>query len=155
MEERQAPIIEGILEKHPEVRADIELHYRRSLRIMEACDVMMIASGTATLEGAFFRRPMVLLYRISLLNYMIAPLLIRTRFIGIVNLLARRQVALELIQSEVTPENVAREIERLLEDRQYRAAIEAELDFVRRELGRGNPAVRAAQAIVDLPALRS
>lgn len=155
VEERQAPIIEGILEKFPDVQGDIELHYRRSLRIMEACDAMMIASGTATLEGAFFGKPMVLLYRISLLNYMIAPWVIRTRFIGIVNLLARRQVALELIQSEVTPENVAREVERLLEDRPYRMAIEAELDFVRRELGRGNPAVRAARAIVDLPVLQS
>ena len=120
---------------------------------MEASDLLVIASGTATLEGAFFRKPMVLLYKISLLNYMIAPFVIRTRFIGIVNLLARRQAMLELIQCEVTPENIVREVERIVEDRAYREDIIAELDYVRRELGRGNPAVRAADAIINSPAL--
>ncbi|MEQ9364100.1 MAG: lipid-A-disaccharide synthase [Leptospirales bacterium] len=153
VEERQAPIIEQVLADYPDV--EVELYYERSLRIMEASDVMMIASGTATLEGAFFRTPMVLLYKISLLNYMIAPFVIRTRFIGIVNLLARRQAILELIQSEVTANNIVREVERILEDRPYRETIVAELDHVRRELGRGNPAVLAADAIVASPALQA
>ncbi len=153
VEERQAPIITRILDDYPDVKDEVELYYGRSLRIMEASDVLMIASGTATLEGAFFRTPMVLLYRISLLNLLIAPFVIRTRFIGIVNLLARRQTILELIQSEVTGDNIVREVERILEDRKYREGIVAELDYVRRELGRGNPAVHAADAIVASPAL--
>lgn len=151
VEQRQAPIIDQILGEFPDVT--VELYYERSLRIMEASDLLVIASGTATLEGAFFRKPMVLLYKISLLNYMIAPFVIRTRFIGIVNLLARRQAMLELIQCEVTPENIVREVERIVEDRAYREDIIAELDYVRRELGRGNPAVRAADAIINSPAL--
>ncbi|MCR9143345.1 MAG: lipid-A-disaccharide synthase [bacterium] len=153
VEERQAPIIEEVLAAYPDV--EVELYYERSLRIMEASDVMMIASGTATLEGAFFRTPMVLLYKISVLNYMIAPFVIRTRFIGIVNLLARRQAILELIQSEVTPGNIVQEVERILEDRKYREGLVAELDYVRRELGRGNPAKHAAEAIVASPALNA
>lgn len=151
VEERQAPIIDQVRRDYPDV--EVELHYERSLRIMEASDVLIIASGTATLEGAFFRKPMVLLYKISLLNYIIAPFLMRTRFIGIVNLLASRQAILELIQSEVTADNIVREVRRILEDRGYRETITAELDYVRRELGRGNPAVRAADAIVASPAL--
>lgn len=148
IEERLSPEIQAELDKHPEL--PVELYYQRSLRIMEASDFLIIASGTATLEGAYFQKPMILLYKISLLNYMIIPLLIRTRFIGIVNLLAQRQAMIELIQSEVTPENIVREAVRIIEEPQYRDSLKAVLEEVRKnQLGRGNPAVRAAEYIVN------
>ncbi len=148
IEERLSPEIRAELDKYPEL--PVELYYQRSLRIMEASDFLIIASGTATLEGAYFHKPMILLYKVSLVNYMIAPFLIRTRFIGIVNLLAQRQAMIELIQSEVTPENIVREAERIIEEPEYRDSLKAVLEDVRKnQLGRGNPAVRAAEYIVD------
>ncbi len=133
------------LAEYPDLK--VEYLKDRSLRAMEAADVVVVASGTATLETAFFLRPMVILYRTSWVNVILASLLMRTRFIGIVNILARRQVALELLQTEVTPENIAREVVRILEDDGYRRGIVQELEYIKRSLGTGNPAEKAARAI--------
>lgn len=129
----------------PELK--VEYLKDRSLRVLEASDAVIVASGTATLETAYFLRPMVILYRTSWINVILASLLMRTRMIGIVNILARRQVALELLQTEVTPENIAREIVRIFEDDGYRRAMVSELEYVKRSLGSGNPAEKAARAI--------
>ncbi|MCE9597082.1 MAG: lipid-A-disaccharide synthase [Spirochaetia bacterium] len=139
--------IQAMLEEYSDLK--IEYLKDRSLRVLEACDAVMIASGTATLEAAYFMRPMVILYRISWPNLIVGTLVIRTRFIGMVNLLARRQVALELLQTEVTPENIAREIVRIFEDESYRRSMVHELEYVKHALGTGNPGEKAARAIAS------
>jgi lipid-A-disaccharide synthase len=148
VEERLEPMIVETLARYSDL--EVEYYLGRTLRIFEASDVVLIASGTATLEGAFFQKPMVMAYKVSWLNLLLISAVVRTRFIGIVNLLARRQTLIELLQNEANGENMARELIRILEDRPYREAMIAELDYVRRQLGRGNPAVRAAKAIVSL-----
>ncbi len=145
VEPRLEPMIQEALAGRPGLAVEYSLG--NSLRILEACDAVIIASGTATLEAAYFTKPMVLMYRVGWLNLFLIAAVIRTRFIGIVNILARRPAVLELLQTEATGENAAREICRILEDRRYREAMIEELDYVRRQLGRGNPAARAAQAI--------
>ena len=141
-DENLEPLIESVRLQYADV--DVEYHRGRTLRIMEESDVAIVASGTATLETAYFRTPMILLYRVGWFNFLFGTLVIRTRFIGIVNILARRQASLELLQSEVTPENIFQEFLKITTDREYRDAIVAELDHVRRTLGRGNPASVAA-----------
>ena len=121
----------------------------RSLRVMEAADVVIVASGTATLETAYFKTPMVIAYRVGWVNFLLASLLARTRYVGLANLLARKQVAVELLQTEATAENMAAEAARLLDDAVLRRAVIKELDFVRSALGRGNPASRAASAFLS------
>lgn len=148
VEERLEPLIVETLARYSDL--EVEYYLGRTLRIFEASDVVLIASGTATLEGAFFLKPMVMAYKVSWLNLLLISAVVRTRFIGIVNLLARRQTLIELLQNEANGENMARELIRILEDRPYREGMIAELDYVRRQLGRGNPAVRAAKAIVSL-----
>jgi hypothetical protein len=59
-----------------------------SLRVMQSSDLLIIASGTATLEAAFFKKPMIICYKVGWLNYFIISLLIKTRYIGLPNLLA-------------------------------------------------------------------
>lgn len=148
VEERLEPLIVETLARYSDL--EVEYYLGRTLRIFEASDVVLIASGTATLEGAFFLKPMVMAYRVSWLNLLLISAVVRTRFIGIVNLLARRQTLIELLQNEANGENMARELIRILEDRPYRETMIAELEYVRRQLGRGNPAVRAAKAILSL-----
>lgn len=141
------PTIQALLENYSDLK--VEYLKDRSLRVLEACDVVMIASGTATLEAAYFLRPMVILYRVSWANLLLATAVIRTRFIGMVNLLARRQAALELLQTEVTPENIAREVVRIFEDESYRRSMVSELEYVKHALGSGNPGEKAARAIAS------
>ncbi len=127
---------------------NVEYVGQRSLRVMETVDVAIVASGTATLETAYFRTPMVIVYRVGWFNFLLGSLLARSRFVGLPNLLARRQVAVELLQTEATAENMAAETLRLIEDSGLRKEVAAELAFVRQSLGSGEPATRAASAMV-------
>lgn len=117
LREFAAPFLEG------SEALGLEISVGNSLAVMEASDIIFIASGTATLEAAFFKKPMVICYRSHWLNVFIASLVMRTRFIGLPNLLAGEQVALELLQNEVTPAAIAEEGERLLKKKSERERI--------------------------------
>lgn len=121
----------------------------RSLRVMEASDLVILSSGTATMETSYFLKPMIILYRVSRLNFFIGGLLIRTRFIGMPNILARHQVAMELLQGEVEPGLILKESIRILEDGDYRESILKEMKYVKSSYGKGDPADRAARYIYE------
>ncbi|MCB1309198.1 MAG: lipid-A-disaccharide synthase [Leptospiraceae bacterium] len=142
---RLSDMITTELSKYPELK--VEYVPGRSLRTLEAADLVLIASGTATLEAAYFKKPMVLMYKVGWLNMFLITLVLRTRFIGIVNILAQRQVSVELLQTEVTPENIYQEAARILSERGYRENMIAEMEQVRKSLGHGNPSLHAARHI--------
>jgi lipid-A-disaccharide synthase len=88
----------------------------RGLEAMAAADAVLLASGTATLECMLLKRPMVVAYRLTALTYRLARRLVSTPFIALPNLLAGRPLVAELIQDDVTAENLGRELLRLLDD---------------------------------------
>ncbi len=137
--------VEAEVALHPDL--PVKVFQGRSLRIMESADLVILASGTATLEVAWFKKPMVILYQVNLFNFLLASLLLRVPWIGLVNLLAGHQIVLELLQSEVTAETIEREATRIFEDTAYREQMVAELELVRRRMGRGSPAASAATFI--------
>ena len=93
---------------------------------------------------------MVIVYRLAPLTYALARLIVRVPFIGMPNLIAERRVVPELIQHEVTPARIAAEARQLLENPQaYRLAQEG-LREVRRRLGPGGAAERAARLVLDM-----
>jgi lipid-A-disaccharide synthase len=116
---------------------------------LAAADAAIICSGTATVEAALLDVPMIVVYKVSKLTALLAKPLIRTRFFGMVNLIADREVAPELIQENFEPEKIAREIQRLLEPARS-AQARAELAEVRRRLGPPGAVERAAEAILTL-----
>jgi lipid-A-disaccharide synthase len=122
-----------------------------SHEVMALSDLLVMASGTATLEGAILGKPMVIAYRVSRLTYWVGRALIRgIRYIGLVNLVAEKRVAPELIQDEANPERVAAEALRFLGDPDlYGATVEA-LAEVRRRLGEPGAATRAARIVLDM-----
>lgn len=134
--------IAGRLREYPDLQ--VEYSWQNSLNVMQASDLLLVASGTATLEAAVLDAPMIILYRVSWLNFLLAGLVVRTKFIGMVNLLARRQVAPEFLQTEVDPEVVSQVSLGMLEKR-----VTAYEDVLK-QLGRGNPAEKAARAILEL-----
>ncbi|MCB1305767.1 MAG: hypothetical protein KDK37_15875, partial [Leptospiraceae bacterium] len=83
------------------------------------------------------------------INFFIISMVIRTRVIGMVNLLARRQVAVELLQTEVTPDTIFKHASDILESPALQSAIRSELEFVKHSLGKGRPATEAARLFLD------
>jgi lipid-A-disaccharide synthase len=112
--------------------------------------IAVVASGTATVEAALLGTPMVIVYRGSELNWRLIRPLINLDTFGMVNLVAGRRVVPELMQHDVTGENIAREVARILGDPRRLAQIKADLAVVRERLATsGEPASeRAARAVL-------
>ncbi len=142
---------QGYVQEQIDAYADLDIESMpgRSLRVMEASDLLILSSGTATMEAAFFGTPMVVLYKVGWINFLIISLVIRTRVIGMVNLLARRQAAVELLQTEVRPDTIFMHSSRILDNPSVQSEIRQELEFVKHSLGKGRPATEAARLFMD------
>jgi lipid-A-disaccharide synthase len=116
--------------------------------VMAASDLLLVASGTATLQAAVIGTPMVLVYRTSWLTYWIARWVIQVPWIGLVNIVAGRSIVPELIQQEATPARLAEEATRLLRDPQADRDMRAALRAVRAQLGEPGASQRAAAAVL-------
>lgn len=119
-----------------------------SLQVMKNSDVLIIASGTATLEAVYFRKPMVICYKMNNFSYLIFSRLVQTEFIGLPNLLYEKQVALELLQNEVDAENIFNETVKILENEEYRNEIIKNLKKIQFTPRNTNPAKITADIIV-------
>jgi lipid-A-disaccharide synthase len=112
------------------------------------CALLMLASGTATLEGALLGVPMVAAYRVSSVTYLIGRQLVKSRFITMPNILLDEQVVPELIQHEVTPERLASEALMILEDEERAHRMRSKLGLVRSMLGAPGVLSRAADFLL-------
>jgi len=117
--------------------------------VMAASDVLLIASGTATLQAAVVGTPMVLLYKTTPVTYRLARWLIRVKWIGLVNLVAGRSVVPEIIQDEATAERLSREVSRFLSDQRAYREMKDNLQQVRRALGEPGASRRAATVVLE------
>jgi lipid-A-disaccharide synthase len=117
--------------------------------VLSASDVVIAASGTATVQAALHGRPMVVVYRLSPLTYAVGRTLVRVRQYGMVNLVAGRPIVPELIQAAFTPEAVAAETLSLLSDRARADAMRGGLADVRNRLGAPGASARAAAAVLQ------
>ena len=127
----------------------IEYIFERALSIIQASNIVIVASGTATLEVAWLKKPMVILYRSHFLNILIASCVMRVRHLGIVNLLTKKKIVPELLGSEVTPENISQAVMHYIKDAEYSKRVVEDLTKVNKKLGDGNPAKQAVRYIID------
>ena len=116
---------------------------------MAVSDLLLVASGTATLQAAVVGTPMILLYKTTLPTYWVARMWIRVKWIGLVNLVAGRTVVPELIQDEATVERLTKEACRLLNDRQAYDEMKNGLRQVRQSLGDPGASFRTAQVVLE------
>ena len=114
---------------------------------LAAADASIVSSGTATVEAALLNAPMVVVYRVSPLTAALAKPLVRTPFFAMVNLIAERQVVPELVQDDFTPERVAAETLRLVQDPNLQTAMKNGLEEVRKRLGPPGAVDRATDQI--------
>ena len=112
-----------------------------------AADAALVKSGTSVLEAALMLRPMVVVYRLSWLTYLVARLFVRLAHFGLVNLLAGRAVVPELLQRQASPERMAAEIERLLPEGPERADQVRALAEIRASLGAPGAPRRVAEEL--------
>ncbi len=118
--------------------------------VMNLSDLLITASGTATLEAAILGKPMVIVYKVSFFSYWIGRALIQVDFIGLVNLVAGRGVVPELIQKDVHPQKIAEEALRILKDPTLIRRMTKSMAGVRQELGKPGAAHRAARIVCSI-----
>jgi lipid-A-disaccharide synthase len=118
--------------------------------VLAASDMVITASGTATVQTALHGKPMVVVYRLSPVTYKLGRPLVRVSMFSMVNLVAGDRVVPELIQDDCTPERVAGEAVALLTDPERVTDIKEQLAIVREKLGGTGASARAAEAIIDI-----
>jgi len=123
---------------------------------LSAANVVLVASGTATLETALCKRPMVVVYRLgALTGWVLTRMnLVKSKFFAQPNLLADKRVVGEYFQDQIIPESIGAELLMWLDDTERRSALEREFSRIHADLRRG-AGTRAAQAILDLLNTRS
>ncbi len=121
----------------------------RAAETMQKSAAAVVASGTATLEAAFFRLPFVLVYKVAAMTYLAGRMLIRVKHLGMPNVLADREIVPEFIQGKAKPSAIASEVAGLLNDRERRQQMLADFDKVIAKLGKGGANENAAQAIFE------
>ncbi len=115
---------------------------------MAAANLVLLASGTATMEAMLLRRPMIVCYKLAALTYMIARPMVKIPNVALPNLLAGRQLVPEYLQNDVTVENLGQEICQQLSPEQDHAELLAEFDTIHRSL-RLDASKQAAAAIQE------
>jgi lipid-A-disaccharide synthase len=121
----------------------------RTYEVMAAADVVLVASGTATLEAALLGAPMVVCYRVSRITEAMVRMLVRVPWAALPNIVAGRCVVPEILQDEVSEERLAAEALRLLNDPRAAAAQRASFKDLRVRLGEPGVARRAAAAVIQ------
>lgn len=119
----------------------------RTYDVLRSARAALVTSGTATLETALFGVPEVVCYSGSALNVWIAKRLVDIQFISLVNLIMDREVVRELIQSDLTVENLSAELERLLQEGAYRTRMQGDLHELQQRLGGPGASARVATAV--------
>ena len=120
--------------------------------VLAAADVVLTASGTATIQTAIHERPMVVVYRLSPLTYWLARRFIKVSAFGMVNLVAERTIVPEYAQAAFTPAVVADEAVRFLSDEAHAARTRQALREVREKLGGPGASRRAAEHVLEVAA---
>jgi lipid-A-disaccharide synthase len=125
----------------------IVLVREKSLEVLRASQVALIASGTATLEAGLVGTPMVIVYKVHVMTAFLARLLIRVPDIGLVNIVAEKRVVPELVQDEVQPQTLAALALRYLTDAEVRAELQHEFARLHDRMAPGHGAQRAAACV--------
>jgi lipid-A-disaccharide synthase len=143
-------IFSGVL-KRDAPGIEVQLIDGQATTALSAANVVLVASGTASLEAALCKRPMVVVYRLGKLSaWVITRLnLVKSKFFAQPNLLADQRVVGEYFQDQIVPESIGAELLMWLDDSGRRAALEQQFSRIHADLRRG-AGTRAAQAILDL-----
>jgi len=121
----------------------------QSHAVMGASELVVMASGTTTLEALLLKKPMVVCYKMAPLSYEIISRMVKTPYVSLPNLLAKKMLVPELIQQEATAEHITRKVLSLLGDKNKIESLRKEFTTIHETL-RCGAGERAAQAVLDV-----
>lgn len=127
---------------------NVKLIFESTYDLLSNATAALVTSGTATLETALFKVPEALLYKTTILEEAIVRSLIKIKWLGLVNLIANKNVVRELYQSELTVPKLNAELDRLVNDESYRNDLLVEYDKVYRTLDTGSASGNAGRLMV-------
>jgi len=131
-------------------RATVRTAVHATYDAMQHSEVAVVASGTATLEAALRERPMVVVYRVSALTWLVGKLLVNVPYYSMVNILANKELVPELMQHDFNAANVAARVEYVLDHPEAREEMIRGFQALKPRLGQGGAIERAAHAIVGV-----
>ena len=129
-------------------RQMIHIKVGETAAIMQRAFAGIVASGSATLEAAYFRLPFVLIYKVAWPTYLAARLVVTVKYLGMPNVLANKEVVPEFIQHRAKPNLIVKAVWRLMDNPEARARMIAEFDEIVGKMGKGEASEKAARAII-------
>lgn len=129
---------------------DVVITRERIYDVIRSCDAVISVSGTVTLEIALIGTPMVIIYKLAPLTYQLAKRLVKIPHVGLCNIVAGERLVPELLQDDASPEKIAAEISRYLEDHDYSSSVREKLLTVRESLGEAGAAWRVATLAIEI-----
>lgn len=142
--------VQGLLQAHG-AAGGFHAFAGKSHHAMRAASLVLLASGTATLEAMLLKRPMVVAYSLSPLTFALASRLLKVPYVSLPNLLAGRRLVAEFLQNDVTVDNLSTEIQRLLTDPEAQRALAAGFRKIHEQI-RCDANAQAAQAVLEVAA---
>lgn len=141
--------IENIVKKH-KATIDFDIVADSVDKVFKQCKLVVAASGTVTLEAAISGTPMLIIYKVSPITYWLGKIMIKVNNIGLVNLIAGREIVPELVQSKASPENIADTALNMLNDASGLEMLRNELLGVRESLGGPGASERVAEIALSM-----
>ncbi|MFP3999037.1 MAG: lipid-A-disaccharide synthase [Desulfobacterales bacterium] len=141
--------LEGFVSPYRDV-IDIEIKSGAIEDVLRQCSLVVAASGTVTLEAAIFGVPMVIIYRVSPVSYLLGRMLVSVDHIGLANIIAGQRVVPELIQKQAEPAEIARTVANLLFEPEALSGLRRRLRSVRSMLGRPGASAKTADIALSM-----
>lgn len=130
--------------------AEVTVVEGMTYEVMKGCDLIFVASGTATLEAAIIGTPMVVLYKLSPFSFALAKYLSNMEYISLPNIVANQKIVTELMQDEANPSRLVEEAFKLLFGDRFSEQMRQELNNVREKLGGAGASARTAELLVEM-----
>src|SRR5213594_5127729 len=153
--EELAREMRGMLDQLGQDGRAIQVKVGETAALMQCALAGIVASGSATLEAAYFRMPFVLIYKVAWPTYLAARLVVNVKYLGMPNLLAGREVVPEFIQHRAQPDAIANAVRPLIDDEKARNQMISQFDVVIPKLGGSGASEKAARAIIEEIRIRS
>ena len=127
----------------------VKLVENSTYEIMNHSDLLIVASGTATLESALFTTPLIIVYKVDPISYLIGKQLVKIDSIGLVNVIAERKIVPEFIQRQFRWKRLLPETEKLLYDKDQRKKVISNLKKIKKKLGEPGASIKSAQIALE------
>jgi lipid-A-disaccharide synthase len=138
-----------MLDQRGQDQQGIQIKVGETAALMQRAFAGIVASGSATLEAAYFRLPFVLIYKVAWPTYLAARLVVSVKYLGMPNVLADREVVPEFIQHRARPDAIVKAVRQLIEEANDRDRMISEFDTIVGKLGEGGASDQAARAIIE------